>query len=547
MKEPPTFNLWHEAWIMAERPSGELVTLSLHDVLQQAAELHSLFEPSPLVVAAIQRLLVAILQDIYQPQRPADLVAIWRNNHFHPNKLTQFGHDHADRFDLFSAEAPFLQTADLNRTPAKSDKAKPVGYLLQEQTAGTAVTHYNHAYDKSQTFCSHCAAKGLLLIPPFASSGGAGIKPSINGVPPIYVFPGGKTLFESLTASLTTPNFQPADEEEEDVVWWKRPLPTFVGKKDEVLDMGYLYSLLFPARRVRLHPQRLRQPCTRCGTQTAWGVTTMVFEMGESRDAGLTFWWRDPFAAYRKPKKENEPPLPIRPVTNRALWREYNGLFLPKQADENNLRAFRPTVIQQLETVHRYDGNILPPEVFYFRTIGLRTDMKMKIFEWEEAGFTVPPRLLSDENAAQYIERNIEFAMRSEGTLKNTFNLYFGGGGKSERYAALKRQMSQTYWQQLGEAFQEHVSQYTDDADAETLHHQWLDTVLQTARTIFTQTVLSLPATGDSPLPTKVKRYKNLKRGDIKMIRLREDAIDDCAKFLYGYRKKHYPKPQEVL
>ena len=172
--------------------------------------------------------------------------------------------------------------------------------------------------------------------------------------------------------------------------------------------------------------------------------------------------------------------------------------------------------------------------------------MKMKIFEWEEAGFIVPPRLLSDADTAQYIQINIDFARQSEGTLKSTFNQYFGGGGKSERYAALKQQMSYTYWQQLGEEFQAHILKYTAEANPETLKHEWLDTVLRTARAVFKQTVLALPTTGDLPVPN-VKRYSNLKRTDIKMIRLREDAMDDCAKFLYGYRKKNHPRPEKEV
>ncbi len=552
MREPPTFNLWSEPWltvewqISAKRPLPTLSTLSLQEALSQAHDIHALYEPSPLVVAAVHRLLVAILQDIYQPQHPPDLVAIWQNGRFHLDKLAEFGNRYANRFDLFSEDAPFLQTSDLGLQPAKEDKAKPVAYLLQEQSAGTAVTHYNHAYDDTQTFCASCAAKGILLTPPFASSGGAGIKPSINGVPPIYVFPGGDTLFDSLTASLTTPAFQPIPSQSvQDKAWWQRPLPITIGKSNELRRVGYLHSLLFPARRVRLHPQKLTQPCTCCGAQTAWGVSTMVYEMGESRPKTASFW-RDPFAAYRIPKNAQENPLPIRPVTNRVLWREFDGLFLADKPDENSgLKGTRPAILDQLEEVWRDNQSVLPFKNIPLRAIGLLTDMKMKIFEWDETGFTVPPRLLTDADAAHTIKISIDFAVRSEGTLKSTFNQYFGGGGKSERYAALKKQMSQQYWQALGEAFQQYILQFTLDANSELLFHQWLDTVLKTGRQVFQETVLSLPATGDVAVPN-VKRYSNLNRSDIKMIRLREDAMDDCAKFLYGYRKKNYPKPQEV-
>lgn len=542
----PTFNLWSEPWITVEMPSTALSTLSLADVLQQAHEIRTLYEPSPLAVVAIHRLLVAILQDMYRPQRPSDLLSLWQNGRFHPEKIASFGTQYADRFDLFSENTPFLQTSDLSLQPNKTENAKPVGYLLQEQTAGTAVTHYNHVYDRSQIFCAICAAKGLLLIPPFASSGGAGIKPSINGVPPIYVLPGGDTLFTSLTASLTTPPFWPEPSKIEsirDKVWWQRPLPVEVNKSDEILRVGYLHSLLFPARRVRLHPNRLYSPCTRCGSQTTWGVSTMVYEMGESRPKDAPFW-RDPFVAYRQSEKSQDAPIPIRPVPNRALWREFAGLFLSTNTNNDKLKTIRPSILTQLEAIWEDNKQKWPSENIPVRAIGLRTDMKMKIFEWEEAGFLLPPRLLTDDQAANYVELAIDFAVRSESTLKTVFNQYFGGGGKSERYASLKQQMSQRYWQNLGEAFQVYVLKHTANVDVADAFHYWLDTVVKTGKQIFQETVLSLPATGDLPVPAKVKRYSNLKQPSIKMIRLQEDAMDECGRFLFSSRNKLHPKPR---
>ncbi|MCB0195948.1 MAG: type I-E CRISPR-associated protein Cse1/CasA, partial [Anaerolineae bacterium] len=199
----PSFNLWHEPWITVERLDGKLDILNIRQVLTKAHHIRALYEPSPLDGFSIHRLLVAILQDAYQPESRRDLKKLWQDGQFSTALLQPFEQRYAARFDLFSAKAPFLQSADLSLQPAKTDKPKPVGYLLLEQPAGTAVTHYTHAYDDTQQFCSHCAAKGLLVIPAFASSGGAGIKPSINGVPPIYVLPGGQTLFASLCASLT--------------------------------------------------------------------------------------------------------------------------------------------------------------------------------------------------------------------------------------------------------------------------------------------------------------------------------------------------------
>ncbi|HFQ93212.1 MAG TPA: type I-E CRISPR-associated protein Cse1/CasA, partial [Anaerolineae bacterium] len=446
MNQQPVFNLWSEPWITVERPSARLDTLSIEEALTQADVIHALYDPSPLAVTAVHRLLTAILQEVYAPRRLADLAQIWRDGRFLPDKIAAFGSQYASRFDLFAQDAPFLQTADLGLQPAKSDKPKPAAYLFQEQPAGTAVTHYTHAYDENQLFCAACAAKGLLLGPPFASSGGAGIKPSINGVPPIYVLPGGDNLFQSLAASITTPKYQPKAADEEDLPWWKRPSPTIIGKKEELYSVGYLRSLTFPARRVRLHPIPMSTPCTRCGEKTDWGARTMVYEMGESRPKDAP-WWRDPFAAYRPPKKDGAQPLPIRPVENRAIWREFTGLFLPSRKSEEGRGDYRPTVLIQLEAVWRRDETALPftRTRVPVRLIGLRTDMKMKIFEWEETGFDIAPRLLADEEMAGYIQQGLDFAASIDGTIKAVFNSHFGGGGKSSRYGALRREMSSFY------------------------------------------------------------------------------------------------------
>ena len=139
-------------------------------------------------------------------------------------------------------------------------------------------------------------ARGLVAMPAFVSSGGAGLLPSINGVPPIYVLPGGGTLFESLAASLISVRMLENDYSvRNDQAWWKRPVPVVVkeckkkgqGEHQQLSEVGYLHGLTFPARRVRLHPERLNAVCLRSGQLSEWVVRTMVFRMGESR-------WRMP-------------------------------------------------------------------------------------------------------------------------------------------------------------------------------------------------------------------------------------------------------------
>lgn len=486
MNRDPTFNLWSEPWMTVERGDGALVAASLEMLLREAPTLRALYDASPLVVVGVQRLLVAIVQDIVRPRTDRDLLDLWRAGAFPGDGLARFGELYAHRFDLFSEAHPFLQSADLPRTPAKRSGAKPVGYLLPEQPTGTGVTHYTHAYDATQTFCARCAAKGLLTLPAFASSGGAGIKPSINGVPPIYVLPGGETLFQQVAASLVIPQHQPPTADtSHDTPWWRHD--PVVKKKSEVLRVGYGHSLTFPARRVRLHPEPMDVPCTRCGQVTSRGVRTMDYEMGESRPKTAAFW-RDPFAAYRISGGEKAP-TPVRPVEGRAVWREYTNLFLP--ATKSGDHHMRPAVIDQLQAIRR---SLPYQSAIPFKTVGLRTDMKMKIFEWEESDFQLPAALVDDVEAATAIRDAIEFATECDRIIKRVFRDHFGGSVKDATLnEPSRRRMSQSYWQELAPHFRRFVGRFDGEADPDTLKRRWAEEVCAHAQRTFKAAIEQLP------------------------------------------------------
>ncbi len=518
MEEVPSFNLWSEPWITAETPQGALETVSIKTVLTRAQAYRTLFDTSPLVVVSIHRLLVAILQDMFNLQRKRHLINLWNANAFPSDKIEQFGREYAHRFDLFSEATPFLQSADIPLYPEKKGKGKAIGYLLQEQTAGTAVTHYNHTYDSDQLLCAACCAKGLLTIPAFASSGGAGIKPSINGVPPIYVIPGGETVYHSLLASLTTPNFQPdIADRQNDTPWWRHD-PN-VGEKEELLRVGYLHSLTFPARRVRLHPEKMDRACSRCGEKRTWGAFEMVFKMGESRPKESAFW-RDPFAAYNIRKDKV---IPIRPRDGKAAWREFSGLFLSQ--NEGNTQ-YRPSIIGQLEVVQgETPYNDATP--YPFQVVGLRTDMKMKIWEWEISGFLVPPMVLSDADSAIKIQNAITFAEECEfRVLRRMYKQHFSGESKQHPDAkpikgstAVYTQMLHAYWQQLGDAFHDWIMRFTPDADVEEIFEAWLQTVIRTGESTFRHAANQLNTGTSTAL-------------------ICEEAVNHCRASLYSYRNK---------
>ncbi len=487
----PTFNLWTEPWITLERADGSMTTCGIAEALARAHEFVDIYEPSPLVVAGIHRLLTAVAQAIVNPQREPDLISAWQAGHFAEKGIADFGKQYAHRFDLFSMDAPFMQSADLPLKPAKGDKTKTIAYLAMELPAGTAVTHYRHGSDDECAFCPTCVAACLTGVPAFASSGGAGIKPSINGVPPIYVLPVGKTLFESLLLSLVIPDYQPEvrSRKRDDVTWLRSPVMKKAVRKGEeatteVTEVGYLHSLTFLARRIRLHPEQLNGLCSRCGQRSEWAVRTMVFEMGESRPKDAPFWF-DPFAAYRLPEekgkaKKKDTPTPIRPNEGRATWREFGALFLQQSKDTQRFR--RPSLIAQMADVRLVDDLQLQS----FRCIGLRTDMKAKIFEWIDAQFDVPASVLSSEGAASTIYEGLNFSSECVGIIRSVFKEFFGGSGKDARkFDGLRTRMTDMYWSSLTAPFRAWVLDLAKADDKEAARKAWLTNVIQAARQAF--------------------------------------------------------------
>lgn len=517
-KDIPSFNLWTEPWITLESGDG-VVTCGIRDALLNAHTLGAIYDPSPLVVVGIHRLLTAILQDALNPQENNDLEDLWKRGRFPANKIEAFGKKYANRFDLFSEDKPFLQSADLPLYPQTKEERKEmttIARLFPETPSGTLLTHYRHSTENEQVLSPAAAAAGLVAMPAFVSSGGPGLMPSINGVPPIYVLPAGKTLFGSLASSLISAQTMADDyaTKQGDLAWWKRFVPVrvqeskkkaasmSVRESKQLSEVGYLHGLTFPARKVRLHPERLDTICSRSGQRSEWCVKTMAFRMGESllEDAPT---WKDPFAALRLPKsqtggkrksttarsKKKGKPTPIRPMRGRAAWREFTGLFLQHKTEGKSTQ--RPRFLDQLAALTVGER----VETYPFRCVALQTDGKMKFFEWMDFGFDVPPSLLQDLNGAQWTEPALTFSAVCAATIARVFAATFGHKAKNaERFRRLKERLEADYWSVLAGEFRQFILRLShQDARPQQLE-MWLDTAVREAQQAFDQ---AADATGD--------------------------------------------------
>lgn len=449
-----TYNLWTEPWIDTLDRDGNPRRFGIRDCLVEAHQLTTFTDPSPLVVASLQRLLAAIVQAAYhQPRSIAALAEIVRGNQFDLEVIDQFGRQYAHRFDLFSLTEPFLQTADISPDlPRQRGGTKPVGYLFPEAPTGTNINHFFHSFDEDYQFSPATAALGLITLPAFATSGGAGIKPSINGVPPLYVLPVGSTIFETLALSIITPGYQPRIAADEDRPAWARD--PVVERGREVWDVGYLESLTFPARRVRLFPEAVGGRCSRSGEQSSIIVRRMVFEMGASRPKGAAPWF-DPFAAYRL--REKEGPVPIRPVEGKVLWREYGNLFqtIGPASQQANAGVAAPRVVEQLARLQPY-LTCEDDALWRFRCIGLRTDMKAKVFEWVDESLDVGAGILSDPAGQLEVQEAVQ---RVEGWARRVVAMHRSvyDADDHDQFDHIRRRMLSDYWGRLADPFRRFV------------------------------------------------------------------------------------------
>jgi CRISPR system Cascade subunit CasA len=474
------FDLFRQPWITCVSPDGGVEQYGIEGLLASADKLSEIIDPSPLVVASVVRLLEAVLLSALAVDDEDDWLDLWERGRFDDDAMRLVGERCSGGMDLFDAERPFFQSSDID--PAgESERVKSVGYLFPDTATGTAVVHYAHAPESAHAFCPVCCAKGLVMLPAFATSGGQGIKPSINGVPPLYVLPIGRSLFETLLLNYVLPLYRPPGAAALD------PGPCWltggvVGHKEERASAGFVESLTWPARRVRLLAPVFEGACTRCGCVTGQLTRRIVLDQGVSRPKDAAPWI-DPWAAYvwRTDKVGETTVRPLRPQAERQTWRDVGALFLaqvPEAEASARGRAARPTIVNQMAALAREarQGGLAGVANERFVAIGIRTDMKAKVFEWRMDSFELPDSVLGLKAAVSITRalRQAETAAEALGTA--LLRLHPGTERQNPSWADIRAAMGdevrlarRRYWNELEPEFRLRLfdQQLVGDEEAE--------------------------------------------------------------------------------
>lgn len=476
------FDLLIEPWIPVVDLSGRESEVSLITALERAHELREVADESPLVTFAIYRFLAAVLQ-VCMPVRDIDQWADqWAAQRIPASVIALVQSICAGRLNLFDRSLPFLQSADLPPIGLAKSELKTVGSLFHEESTGTNVTLFSHRGDRDHAYCPVCCVKGLLVQPPFATSGGAGIRPSINGVPPLYVMPGLDTLFGTLLINHLSSDFHPrtANKARAPSLWSPDGI---VPAKCQVTDVSFVESLVWAPRRMRLFPSDGGR-CSRCGRLASPLVRSMVYTQGKYRPEGLPPW-DDPWVAYREEMDADGKSIvkPVRPVEERATWRDVPTLFLrPPQSRTTRWR--QPKVLGQLALLQHEE--ILPAKSLPVRcdVFGIRTDMKAKVYEWRHDHFIFPLRLLDDDRAARTVESALGMAEEAASTLAMALKMLHPAThrrnadpkARAAAMQALRLQTARLFWQNMAAPFRDLLADRRVTLDVEerrSLLYEW--------------------------------------------------------------------------
>lgn len=262
------YNLLSEKWIPVHTGLG-IQNYSIYDALTYDA---FRIVGNPMETLGIYRFLAA-----YASNRPAD----------------------ENRFFLDDPEFPIMQSA------VTSGSVKSISYLTPDIPTGSNSIHFRHnTLDADKFFCAACIARALCALPAFCTVGGQGLRPSINGGPPVYFMP-----FDAHSVKRTVEmNF--VDPEYSYLPWMHSS-----SERMEFENVSIAHGLTFQPRSVCINWLDRVAECTRCGEVAGLVARQMTYTPGD-RYVGDS--WVDPHALYNKKTGK-----PIRAFGVRADWKEF--------------------------------------------------------------------------------------------------------------------------------------------------------------------------------------------------------------------------------
>lgn len=479
------FNLIDEPWIPVRFPDDKRAELGIKDTLLRAKEIAVIEDPSPLVVASLHRFLLAVLYRALEGPTDIDQAKGWFSAGLPADKIAAYLEIWKPRFNLFDEKHPFFQIADF-----KPNKWNAWTVLAAEHNTNQAKVLFDHTdVMQADAILASEAARWLLAAQTFAFTGNselgyASFSPSANAA---IVIPIGCNLEDTLLLNLVDQNREVMKSDKP--VWEVEP--DSAKKLKEGISrriMGHAQLYTWPSRAIKLVGSESGV------SQVAYAAGVKV--LGAKSENATAF--SDPMLAYRVDIEKGNLP---RQFIDRGLWREFHSL-LPGGDKKHEIA---PLVIEHAtKLTHRQRGRF-PKTVM---ALGLsNVPGKAKINYWRMERFALPETLFSEQPSAHAeIKELLGRAEITHDALNAAcesfaYSMLSHGDRKVEKkdIKNFVRQLpaSASYWSHLEAAFHDILRHYTQERDAEDIHHNWLKTVRATLRNVWNQHAASV-STGDA-------------------------------------------------
>ncbi|MBZ5538400.1 MAG: type I-E CRISPR-associated protein Cse1/CasA [Acidobacteriia bacterium] len=495
------FNLIDEKWIPVRFPEGTRDELGIHDTLVRSKEIVAIEDPSPLVVAALHRFLVAVLYRALEGPTDVEQAKALFKEGLPGEKITTYLNKWRDRFWLFDETYPFGQIPTFQ---PKAWKAWTV--LAAEHNADNAKVLFDHVdVNASGSITPAAAVRWLLATQTFAVSAGkseishTGTAPSAGSV---MTIPVGSNLLDTLLFCLVPQNrvIVQADIP----LWEKEPESLeYLKTANKVSDKKTGKEKVRAVERgatgvVDLFTWRSRSVILK--ESLSGGVSDLGFASGigykESSELDPMLGYAIVEVAEEGTKEKVKKRVPIH-FAERGFWRDFDSL-LPDDAH------LAPRVIEHAVTLTKKDRRRLPGGVMI---LGQRYfPPRPNIAFWREEYFALPEAISGDHFIRTEIK---QLLMDAEEAQKNLWlacrsfarDLLTRGerepAGKDIGAFIEQMPVNSWYWSTLESRFHEILHEYTLERDFEDIRCQWLKSVRDTLQAAWEQHRASI-STGDA-------------------------------------------------
>lgn len=470
------FNLIDETWIPVRFLDGSRGELGIQDALLRTKEIAAIEDPSPLVVAALHRFLLAVLYRALEGPTDIDQAKKLFREGIPDSRIMAYLKKWRDRFWLFDTEHPFGQIPGFH-----PKEWKAWSKLAAEHNADNAKVLFDHLdVESPEPIAISAAVRWLLAAQTFdlAVAKSEFVQPlDAPSARAVFFIVLGATLHETLCFCLKP---QAKHISQGDSALWERKPETVEILRHGIHRMIHGYADLYTWRSRTVSFQ----------DEEGSALRHLGFASGVSRSNDTTF--TDPMLSYQESESLGFVPLKLH--EDKDFWRDFDSV-LP--GGNNKI----PLVIENALSLCRSEKDRWPIGVL---VCGQKTRSgQAKVDFWRSALFVLPRALSREVDVRASIRSMLEATEDAASELRSAlwnFHRFILIRGQRDKNTSLRkeekaqiRQMADTaapihlYWSILESTFHHILSEYTPDHDSENIRCQWLKSVRDTLKQAWEQ------------------------------------------------------------